>query len=167
MNKKLSVKILWHCNLEIQYNHWKWNEWVELSEYYHPSIIFIASKKIETLKLLPHADIRPAGLTLISPKSHIFHACQKEMDRNNDKKLVSWYFGPSQPQRIYIRAKNKLQSVSQSFCLQVIKPQILKNLQNQSRHKFIQNKTYTHKHQTQNSLRISTFGIALLKSTRG
>ena len=37
----------------------------------------------------------------------------------------------------YIKAKSKLQSVSYLFCTQVIKPQILSHLQNQSRHKFI------------------------------
>ena len=36
------------------------------------------------------------------------------------------------------------------FCTQVTKSQNLSNLQNQSWHKFIWNKTYTHKHQTQN-----------------
>ena len=39
-------------------------------------------------------------------------------------------------------AKNKVQFVSYSLCTQVIKPQTIHKPQNQSRHKFTQNKTY-------------------------
>ena len=42
----------------------------------------------------------------------------------------------------YVRAKNKFLSVSKLFCTEVIIPQILKNLQNQSWHKFIWTNTY-------------------------
>ena len=40
-------------------------------------------------------------------------------------------------------AKNNVQSVSYLLCTQVIKPQIIHKPQNQSRHKFTYNKTYT------------------------
>ena len=43
----------------------------------------------------------------------------------------------------YITAKNNVQSVSYLLCTQVIKPQIINKPQNQSWHKFTQNKTYT------------------------
>ena len=49
----------------------------------------------------------------------------------------------------YIMAKNKPQFVSYLFCIQVIKPQPLQNLPNQSWHKSIQIKACIHKHKTQ------------------
>ena len=40
-------------------------------------------------------------------------------------------------------AKNNVQSVSYLLCTQVLKPQIIHKPQNQSWHKFTENKTYT------------------------
>ena len=41
--------------------------------------------------------------------------------------LVSWYFEPSQPQRITSGAKNNVQAVSYLLSMQIIKPQIINN----------------------------------------
>ena len=43
----------------------------------------------------------------------------------------------------YITAKNNVQSVCYLLCTQVIKPEIIHKPQNQTWHKFTQNKTYT------------------------
>ena len=59
-------------------------------------------------------------------------------------------------------AKNNVQSVSYLLCTQVIEPQIIQKLQNQSCTQ-IYIKQNIHKHRTQNFLRISPFGITPVK----
>ena len=64
--------------------------------------------------------------------SRIEHDISRILQQMKHSQLVSWYFEPSQPQRVTSWLKNNVQSGSYLLCTQVIKPQIIHKPQNQS-----------------------------------
>ena len=77
-------------------------------------------------------------------------------------KLVSWYFEPSQPQRMTSGLK-QIFNLSPIYSAHVIKPQILPKNPTESVPTQIYIKQNVHKHQTQHFRRISPFSIAPVK----
>ena len=73
--------------------------------------------------------------TVFSGSSQCCNQTAKRKSVCNTGYIVSWYFNPQSTTMGYVRAGSKCPSTSYLFCTQVIKPPILPNPQNLSRHK--------------------------------